>query len=235
MFGQLRNMSFIQDKCTVNICSLPIKTITACVQHWQVAFNQSHRQFNHIVFNQNFLKMAATAQPLLSWKSQCDIIMNATWCCLICIEKFNATFCPPYLWKSLSLPVLWCVSQWHNNVLVDEDEEGQQEADAHCTDDVHGRQSFKRSHTEDGPVVNFEDGNCSGKEEKGKQWDFWKYSTCMTWNNVIKAFNWTFNCKRKTYFYRIWCLNYIYQHFKYSANSILTQVFLKVFWWLMFS
>lgn len=61
------------------------------------------------------------------------------------------------------LPILWCVGQWDNDVLVDEDEEGQEEAKAHGTDNVHDRQPLKRSHVEDGPVMNFKDWNWAKK------------------------------------------------------------------------
>lgn len=65
-----------------------------------------------------------------------------------------------------AVPVLWCVGQRDNNILVDEDEEGQEEAEPHSTDDVHGRQSLKRSHVEDGPVMNFKNWNCAKRKEK---------------------------------------------------------------------
>lgn len=64
-----------------------------------------------------------------------------------------------------TLPVLWRVGQRDNDVLVDEDEEGQEEAEAHGADDVHGRQPLERSHVEDGPVMNFKDRNCSKKKK----------------------------------------------------------------------
>lgn len=60
----------------------------------------------------------------------------------------------------LPLPVLRRVRQGDDNVLVDEDEEGQEEAEAHRADDVHGRQASKWCQVEDGPVVNLKDGNC---------------------------------------------------------------------------
>lgn len=62
-------------------------------------------------------------------------------------------------------PVFWRVGQRDNDVLVDEDEEGQQEAQAHGAEDVQGRQALKRSHVEGGPVVNFEDWNCGHKHK----------------------------------------------------------------------
>lgn len=62
-------------------------------------------------------------------------------------------------------PVFRRVCQRDNDVLVDEDEEGQQEAQAHGAEDVQGRQALKRSHVEDGPVVNFEDRNCGHKHQ----------------------------------------------------------------------
>lgn len=64
------------------------------------------------------------------------------------------------------LPVLRRVRQGDNDVLVDEDEEGQEEAEAHRADDVHGRQASKRREVEDGPVVNFKDGNCRKRRKK---------------------------------------------------------------------
>lgn len=65
-----------------------------------------------------------------------------------------------------SLPVLRCVGQRDDDVLVNEDEQGQEEAEAHGADHVHGRQPLKRSHVEDGPVVNFEDWNCSKRRRR---------------------------------------------------------------------
>lgn len=65
----------------------------------------------------------------------------------------------------IPLPVLWRVGQRDDNVLVDEDEEGQEEAQAHGANDVHCRQPLKRSHVEDGPVVNFKDWNCWRKKK----------------------------------------------------------------------
>lgn len=65
-----------------------------------------------------------------------------------------------------SLPVLRCVGQRDDDVLVDEDEQGQEEAEAHGADHVHGRQPLERSHVEDGPVVNFEDWNCSKRRRR---------------------------------------------------------------------
>lgn len=65
-----------------------------------------------------------------------------------------------------ALPVLRCVGQRDDDVLVDEDEQGQEEAEAHGADHVHGRQPLKRSHVEDGPVVNFEDWNCSKRRRR---------------------------------------------------------------------
>ena len=58
------------------------------------------------------------------------------------------------------LPVLRCICEGDDDVLVDEDEEGQQEAKAHGADDVHGRQALERSHVEDGTIMNFENWNC---------------------------------------------------------------------------
>lgn len=60
-------------------------------------------------------------------------------------------------------PVFRRVGQRDDDVLVDEDEEGQQEAQAHGAEDVQGRQALKRSHVEGGPVVNFEDRDCGHK------------------------------------------------------------------------
>lgn len=37
-----------------------------------------------------------------------------------------------------TLPVLRCICQRDHNILVDEDEEGQEEAEPHSTDNVHG-------------------------------------------------------------------------------------------------
>lgn len=65
-----------------------------------------------------------------------------------------------------TLPVLWRICQGDNNVLVDEDEEGQEEAEAHGADDVHGRQALEWSHVEDGPVMNFKDWNCSKRKRR---------------------------------------------------------------------
>lgn len=65
-----------------------------------------------------------------------------------------------------ALPVLRCVGQRDDDVLVDEDEQGQEEAEAHGADHVHGRQPLERSHVEDGPVVNFEDWNCSKRRRR---------------------------------------------------------------------
>lgn len=62
-------------------------------------------------------------------------------------------------------PVFRRVCQRDNDVLVDEDEEGQQEAQAHGAEDVQGRQALKRGHVEDGPVVNFEDWNCEHRHK----------------------------------------------------------------------
>lgn len=39
---------------------------------------------------------------------------------------------------SETLPVLWSIGQRDDDVLVDEDEEGQEEAEAHGADHVHG-------------------------------------------------------------------------------------------------
>lgn len=56
-------------------------------------------------------------------------------------------------------PVLRCVSEGDHNVLVNEDEEGQQEAQAHGADDVQSRQALERSQAEDRSVVDPEDWN----------------------------------------------------------------------------
>lgn len=58
------------------------------------------------------------------------------------------------------LPVFRGVGQWDNYILVDEDEESQEEAKPHGTDYVHSWQPLKRSHIEDGPVMNLKHWNC---------------------------------------------------------------------------
>lgn len=62
-------------------------------------------------------------------------------------------------------PVFRRVGQRDHDVLVDEDEEGQQEAEAHGAEDVQGRQALKRRHAEGGPVVDFEDWNWERKHQ----------------------------------------------------------------------
>lgn len=65
-----------------------------------------------------------------------------------------------------SIPVLGSVRQRNNDVLVDENEQRQQEAEAHGADDVQGRQTLEWRHVKDGPVVNFNHWNCSEKGQK---------------------------------------------------------------------
>lgn len=63
-------------------------------------------------------------------------------------------------------PVFRRVCQRDDDVLVDEDEQSQQEAQAHGAEDVQGRQALKRSHAEDGPVVDFKDWNWERKHKR---------------------------------------------------------------------
>ena len=79
------------------------------------------------------------------------------------------------------LPVLRRVGQRDHDVLVDEDEEGEQEAEAHGAHHVQGRQALKRSHLENGPVVNFKHGNCSEREEINEVTHSLSPTDC-TWN-----------------------------------------------------
>jgi len=74
-----------------------------------------------------------------------------------------------YMKACLSLPVLWRIGQRDDDVLVDEDEEGQEEAQAHGADHVEGRQTLKGSHPEDGPVMNFKNRNCSQSKRRKLQ------------------------------------------------------------------
>lgn len=80
-----------------------------------------------------------------------------------------------YMKACLSLPVLWRIGQRDNDVLVDEDEEGQEESQAHGADHVEGRQTLKWSHPEDGPVVNFKNWNCSQSKRRTLQLEPNKY------------------------------------------------------------
>lgn len=68
-----------------------------------------------------------------------------------------------------ALPVLWGIGQWDHNVLVDEDEECQEEAESHGADHIHGWQTLKWSHVEDGPVVDFKHRNWWEAEEEDSQ------------------------------------------------------------------
>lgn len=77
--------------------------------------------------------------------------------------------------KVRAVPVLWRVGQWDNNILVNEDEEGQEEAEPHSTDNVHGWQALKRSHVEYGPRVIFKNWHCSNREKKNSE----IYSACL--------------------------------------------------------
>lgn len=43
-----------------------------------------------------------------------------------------------HVMETFSLPVLWRICQGDNNVLVNEDEESKEEAEAHGADNVHG-------------------------------------------------------------------------------------------------
>lgn len=68
--------------------------------------------------------------------------------------------------RLVALPVLRSVGQRDDDILVDEDEEGQEEAQAHGAEDVHRRQTLERSHVEDGTVVNFKHRDCSKKKRR---------------------------------------------------------------------
>lgn len=67
------------------------------------------------------------------------------------------------------LPVFWCVRQWNDDVLVDEDKEGQEKTESHGADNVHGRQPLKWCHVEDGPVMNFKHWNCFKGRKRNKK------------------------------------------------------------------